>query len=177
MLELLKFTKSDIDQLISWIPDEKFLMQWAGPKYTYPLTNSQLEETLKLSHATNPSVYIFKSILKNTSITVGHIQIMDIDYTNMEGMLGRVLIGKKEERGKGLGLEMVRLAVKYAFEKINLNRIKLGVFDFNTDAIKCYNRIGFREYEYKKNARYIDNNYWNIILMEMYKNDYILNSN
>jgi len=33
----------------------------------------------------------------------------------------------------------------FAFQTLNLNRVELGVFDFNERAKKCYVKVGFKE--------------------------------
>ena len=105
MLELRKFTESDYDQLISWVPDARFLMQWAGPKYRFPLNHAQLCETLKKSESKLPSYYVFKAIQVPNNDVIGHIQLMDVDYKKLTCMLGRVLIGVKDLREKARKLD------------------------------------------------------------------------
>ena len=177
MLELRKFTESDYDQLISWVPDARFLMQWAGPKYRFPLNHAQLCETLKKSESKLPSYYVFKAIQVPNNDVIGHIQLMDVDYKKLTCMLGRVLIGVKDLRGNGYGHRMVQLAVKYAFEEAGLHEVRLGVFDFNCSAISCYQRIGFVQYEFREKARKLDNEYWNIIRMKLHKDQWLKDPN
>ncbi len=50
----------------------------------------------------------------------------------------RVLIFSLDAVGKGIGKEVVRLTQKYAFERLNLNRLWLGVSAINKRAVKCY---------------------------------------
>ena len=46
MIELAPFTPGDFDTLLGWIPDERFLRQWAGRPFVHPLDRSQLEAHL-----------------------------------------------------------------------------------------------------------------------------------
>jgi RimJ/RimL family protein N-acetyltransferase len=48
-------------------------------------------------------------------------------------------------RGKGVGREMLTLAVKYAFEIAGADAVKLCVFSVNAPAIRCYESAGFVE--------------------------------
>jgi len=154
--------------LIAAVADARFLLQWAGPKYTYPLDVSQLKETLAKTTDEQPSFKVLKAIRSNTSETVGHIQLMDIDYSTASCVLGRVLIFP-DHRGNGLGKAMVRLAVKDAFEKLGLDEIRLNVFDFNEIAIATYKSIGFIDYQIKKGALKFQNETWNVIKMKLNK--------
>lgn len=36
-IRLQAFEEGDFDQLIAEVPDTRFLLQWAGPKYSYHL--------------------------------------------------------------------------------------------------------------------------------------------
>ena len=49
------------------------------------------------------------------------------------------------DRGRGLGTEAVQLVLAYAFQVLNLARLRVRVLAFNTRAIRCYNRCGFTE--------------------------------
>lgn len=134
LIKLQTFYESDFKQLIAAVPDARFLLQWAGPKYTYPLDVSQLKDTVLKTYGEQSSFKVFKAIRSNTFETVGHIQLMNINYSAASCVLDRVLIFP-DHRGNGFGKSMVKLAVKYAFENLGLHEITLNVFDFNKNAI------------------------------------------
>ncbi len=175
LIKLQPFNEGDFSLLIAEIPDARFLLQWGGPKYTYPLDATQLSDTLANTIGAKPSYLVFKAIGPDTSETVGHIQLMDIDYNAESCILGRVLIFKKY-RGNGFGKEMVQTAVKFAFENLCLSEVTLGVFDFNTPAIDTYKSIGFSEFQFNKGARQFQNENWNVIKMKLSKNSWIYRS-
>jgi RimJ/RimL family protein N-acetyltransferase len=169
LIVLHQFNEIDFSKLIAEIPDARFLLQWAGPKYTYPLDAAQLSDTLTKTIEEKPSFQVFKAIKSDTSETVGHIQLMDIDYNSASCVLGRVIIFQKH-RGNGFGKSMVHTAVNFAFENLHLAEVTLGVFDFNTPAIQTYKSIGFAEFQYNKGARQFQNESWNVIKMKLSKN-------
>ena len=172
LIKLQIFDESDFNQLIAAIPDARFLLQWSGPKYTYPLDVSQLKDTLSKTNGEQPSFKVLKAIHSNTLETVGHIQLMNINYSAASCVLGRVLIFP-EFRGKGFGKAMVKLAVKNAFENIGLYEITLNVFDFNETAIGIYKSIGFIDYEFKKDVTNFQNESWNVIKMKLNKDQWL----
>jgi RimJ/RimL family protein N-acetyltransferase len=167
-LQLVPFERDDYDQLISSIPDDRFLLQWAGPEYTYPLDARQLDKTLSFTTGKQPSFIVFKAIRFGKSDTVGHIQLMRIDYTLQNCTIGRILIFENY-RGLGLGKEITKCAAKYAFNELSLNEILLSVFDFNMVAISTYKSIGFEEYQYNKGACPFNSEKWNVIKMKISK--------
>ena len=46
--------------------------------------------------------------------------------------------------GRGLGTEVTRLVVHYAFHDVGLRRVHLDVLEFNQRAIGCYLKAGFQ---------------------------------
>lgn len=55
----------------------------------------------------------------------------------------RFLIFDADAVGKGIGKEVSRLLTAYAFQKLNLHRLWLGVSADNLRAVKCYLDTGF----------------------------------
>lgn len=167
MIKLRKFEEADIPRLIGWVPDARFLLQWSGPQYSYPLDREQLLDTLEKTQGDKPSHFMFVAVHQPSGTVVGHIELMAVDYGKGTTQLGRVLIGDPTERSKGWGTAMVIEALNYGFKTVGLNEIWLGVFNFNQSAIACYAKLGFVECEFLKNAREIDGEKWNLIKMKL----------
>lgn len=134
MIKLEKFTEADFDRLINWIDSAEELVQFAGPIFSYPLSVSQLSSYL--DH--NDKIPL--KILDANDKVIGHCEI---NLGNKYPRLSRILIGNAEDRGKGLGVEIVkemieRIKVKHASEIVDLN-----VFAWNKAAIRCYEKAGF----------------------------------
>ena len=49
MIELKPFTENDFPIFKSWIHSEEELFQFAGPIFTYPLTDEQLTKYIKMT--------------------------------------------------------------------------------------------------------------------------------
>lgn len=78
-----------------------------------------------------------------------------------------ITIGEPEGRGKGIGL----LAIQYLEKQIKmqgLKRIELGVFEFNKNAIKLYQKLGYKEIGQIDNFTYWCDKMWKDIRMEKY---------
>jgi ribosomal-protein-alanine N-acetyltransferase len=50
-----------------------------------------------------------------------------------------------QHRGMGLGTEAVQLVLSHAFDTLELSAVRARVLAFNSRAIACYRRCGFRE--------------------------------
>ena len=74
---------------------------------------------------------------------VGACSLQHIDMRNRHAELSIWLLGE-QHYGKGYGRDAVAVLLSYAFEMVNLEKVFLGVFDFNEAAIRIYERVGFR---------------------------------
>ena len=81
-------------------------------------------------------------------------------------MLGMV-IGEKSYWDKGYGQEATKLLLDFAFNLLNLNSIMLGTFSFNERAIRCYEKVGFKEIGRRRQTRIIRDFKYDTILMDM----------
>ena len=166
MIRLEKFDKEFYRDLICWVDSEEALMQFAGPAFTFPLTNEQLD--ISVSEKNRHS---FRVIENGTNLSIGHCEIF---LTDTSARLGRILIGDKEQRGKGLGKQVVNLLLDFAFHNLDRTKAELNVFDFNIIAIKCYEKVGFVINPNKKLERKINDKTWTALNMTINKTDWQL---
>ncbi|MFC7443145.1 GNAT family N-acetyltransferase [Laceyella putida] len=161
MITLKPFEPADMDRLIGWIDSPEFLLQWAGPIFTYPLDKAQLEQHCKQVDQSNPpSLLIFKAVDSRNDV-VGHIELSHIDYLNLSASISRVLVAPNK-RGQGLGEHMMIQMLRIAFDQLHLHRIDLRVFDFNAGAIACYEKVGFIKEGLIRDARKMGESYWSL---------------
>lgn len=80
-------------------------------------------------------------ILDERGEWLGTVELYDLSRT--EATLG-ILIGAKDRWGKGYGTDAVRAVLRYAFERMNLQRVKLKTFKHNVRAQKAFQKAGFR---------------------------------
>ncbi|MDO5616342.1 MAG: GNAT family protein [Cruoricaptor ignavus] len=162
MITIEKFTENDFEDLISWISNKEELMQFAGPQLTFPLTNEQLQEILN-----NKNIFPFKVIDSATNLPIGHAEIFIKDSSFS---LARILIGDKNSRGKGLGKIIVEKLLDFGFTNLGKHTAELNVFDWNTSAIKCYEKVGFEINLTVKLERKMNGQIWTAIHMTIDKN-------
>jgi RimJ/RimL family protein N-acetyltransferase len=61
------------------------------------------------------------------------------------------------------------LLLDFVFSKLDKIKVELNVFDWNVEAIKCYENVGFIINPNKKNERQIKNKIWTAINMTIDK--------
>jgi RimJ/RimL family protein N-acetyltransferase len=161
-IRLEPFTDKDSDTLISWITNEEMLMQFAGPAFTYPLTVEQLNK-----NSAEPNRFVYKVIDKRTDLMIGYAEIL-LPHENA-ARLCRLIIGDTNQRGKGVGQQLVNLLLNIAFTEFQVTKVDLNVFDWNTGAMKCYEKCGFDINPEKTLTRHVNGQTWKGVNMEIQK--------
>lgn len=162
LIKLEPLKKSDFKQLINWIDSEEFLIQWSGNAFTYPLNDQQLEQYIE-----STNTLAFKVIDEESKEVIGHISLGQIDNINKSARIGKVLVGDTKMRGRSIGKHMIKAVLHIAFEELKLHRVTLGVYDFNTSAISCYEKIGFVKEGLLRDSKKVGETYWNLWEMSM----------
>jgi len=73
---------------------------------------------------------------------VGACSLQHIDTRNRHAEL-RIFILATEYRGMGYGTEAVCELLRYGFDVLRLDKVYLGVYDFNEAGLRSYERVGF----------------------------------
>lgn len=114
----------------------------------------------------------FTVCIKETGEAIGRIYVSNIDshYDSLD--ITRIYIADPANRGKGYGEEALRLALRWAFEEMNMERVTLDHFRENKVATALYKKVGFVDEGVmrnsgKKNGRYVD-----LCLMSMLRDEY-----
>jgi len=177
LIKLDSFEKEDLRKIIEWNVNKSAddLLQWAGPKYKYPLSLVQVENYfLNEVKKDNSNIFVYKIRLINTGEIIGTVELREIDENNKIGKVCRFLIGEENIRGRGIGAEVLKEILRIAFEDLKFEKITLGVFDFNQIAIKCYENVGFTKVKFTKNVRKSSDGYWNLYEMAISKYEWQL---
>ncbi len=135
MIRLRPYKKEDADTIISWSQDERAFYQWsAGVMGDYPITQEEFGFV--------DSLIAFTAFDEDK--TIGFFTLRNPGGNIDELRIGFVILNP-ELRGHGKGKEMLKLALKYAFEIYGAKRVSLGVFENNEPAYYCYKAAGFED--------------------------------
>jgi RimJ/RimL family protein N-acetyltransferase len=172
MIELRPFTKEDFPRLISWLSSPRLLLQWAGPQlFHYPLDEHQLEKYISDANKEKPASLIFKVVFEQKQQVIGHIELVGINNERGTASICRVFVDPSW-RGRGACQGMVRKILKIGFDDYDLHRIELRVYDFNLEAISCYQKVGFLREGLLREAQREGDQYWNVVLMGILKKEW-----
>ena len=139
---------SDFDVIKNWILDERTHAMWCANLIAYPIEKENFDSVM-LEAATRFGDSPYVATTDDGNIVGFFCYSVNLDSN--EGMLKFVMVDPAQ-RGKGLGKEMLQLAVEYAFNITKADAVHLNVFPENTRAKKCYESVGFIERHTDLNA-------------------------
>ena len=167
--------EEDVEEFTKWLNDFQ-VTDYIGR--SSELFSIAMEKAY-LDKNTMPEATFVIVDLKNDKL-IGTIGLEEIDHVARKATLG-IFIGEADYRSKGYGTEAIRLILEYGFKYLNLNNIDLKVFEFNSRAIACYKKCGFKEYGRRRKCKFLNGNYYDEVFMDIladeFEGDYIRNKN
>lgn len=168
-VRLTAFNKQDITHIERWYTDSDFLRRYDALP-AYPQNHDQLEKNFQ-ERIDDKNVYLFairpidgktddgKTDDGKTDDLLGWLEVDGIIWAHRVCWIS-IAIGDSRQQGHGYGYDAMRLALNFIFGELNLHRVQLTVFDYNTPAIALYEKLGFthegtfRQFLQRDNARH-----------------------
>jgi RimJ/RimL family protein N-acetyltransferase len=106
-----------------------------------PVTPARAQTIREFMNKSEPERFIFHLRALTDDRLIGLIGLSPF-WTHRDAWLF-IGIGEPEYWGRGYGSDALRAALRYAFHELNLERVTLGVFDYNVRARRAYEKLGF----------------------------------
>ena len=145
MLRLRTYKNSDARKIVSWLTEEEAFQKWAAGRLHWPLSEEQFQH-FAAAQLEEERTYLVTA-LDERGEPVGFLCMTKADYEKNSIHFCYIIVSSRS-RGKGYGTQMLQLAVRYAAELLQMQRITLRVFENNQAARRCYQKVGFREEAY-----------------------------
>ena len=152
MLQLRQYEPGDAQCILAWLRDEFAFRQWSADRYDrFPIAPEEMNAYYKKARQEDG---IFCMTALDEGEVAGHFTLRYPRKADAsEARLGFVIVDDKK-RGRGYGKQMVCLAVQYAFDVLNVQKVSLGVFENNAPALGCYRACGFGEVRLEQTEQY-----------------------
>jgi diamine N-acetyltransferase len=164
---LRPFLKDDLPYIQKWSNDAE-LRRLTGE--VAPMSREDTERWHREMLADEDRVW-FSIVLKKSDRVIGEAGLLRMfrpwRSTNMT-----IIIGEKDEWGKGHGTEVGYLLLHFAFEQLGFHRISIGVVGFNKRALRFWESLGFKKEGVERDAHFYDDEYSDGIMMSILENEF-----
>lgn len=114
---------------------------------------------------------VFAIVTLDGDRIIGNTGLHYVDTINRAAEFG-IFIGEKDDRGKGYGTEAARLMLDHGFNLLNLHNIFLKVYGYNLNAIRSYEKVGFKKAGVRREAKLIGGKYYDEIYMDILDSEF-----
>jgi RimJ/RimL family protein N-acetyltransferase len=102
---------------------------------------------------------------------IGFIALMAIEWNHGDAWVA-IGLGERMDWGKGYGTDAMRLVLQYAFTELNLYRVSLGLFDYNSRAQRSYEKVGFLLEGRQRQLTQREGQRWDMLIMGILQPDW-----
>jgi diamine N-acetyltransferase len=153
----------DINYLFSIENNEKY---WSISDSQIPFSRYLLNRYLKNS---NMDIYEAKQlrlvITDFQNITIGLIDLFDIDFKNNRA--GVAIIINEKMRSKGFAKEALELLIEYSKTHLSLHQLYCNILEDNSHSINLFKSVEFKQVGLKKDWIKFDGKYKNELLLQL----------
>lgn len=168
-LKLRPYKPGDAKTIISWIKEERALRLWSSDRYgAYPVTAEDMNyKYLECNGDCEEQDNFYPMTAVSEEGIVGHLILRYMDKEQKTIRIGFVIVDDTK-RGKGYGKRMIQMAISYALDMLQAEKVTLGVFANNPSAYYCYKAAGFEKIKQEKQYVYeFQGEQWPCIEMEV----------
>ena len=142
LVRLTSLRLEDASTILKWRDDTQFTRLWNSDPL-FVRSETLIREWIEgLGGKTDRELALAIRPLQEERI-IGTVGLDEIEWPNRVASLG-IAIGCPADWGKGYGTEAANLLIGYAFYELNLFRLQLTVFAFNSRAIALYEKLRFQ---------------------------------
>ena len=169
-VKLRAYKEEDINK--AWIfVNDKEVRSLIAAGTIFPISLKEERNFIEKPRGKNEEYNFAIETLESESF-IGGCSVKKVNWVNRNCEIG-IMIGDKDYWNKEYGTDAIKTLLKFIFDEMNLNKVKLGVFGFNKRAIRSYEKCGFKIEGTEKNEIFRNGEYHDRILMAIFKEDFL----
>ena len=122
-----------------WFNQPQIMFQCGFEKHT---DEEEIKRIINVNHKSKDSVWF--TVTDHDGNIIGETGLLRMFPAWHQTDLTIIIPDPKAQR-KGYGTEAIRIMLDIAFEEYAMHRVSIGVVGLNTDALRFYRKIGFRQ--------------------------------
>ena len=119
----------------------------------------------------DPSSVFLGIVVKKGNRYIGNIKLGPINWIHRLADIA-LIIGEKDQWGKGYGLEALRLMVDHAFKGLNLHKVTAGMAQDNKASLRLFEKAGFKREGVKRKEYHYNGVYRDVYRVGLINPDY-----
>ena len=164
---LRAFEREDAERCYRWMNDPNIVRTL---KTRYPIAFQNEVEWLERAMHPASNERHFAIERKDDRTHVGNASIHDIDWVSRTSGFG-LFIGEPTAWNRGFGSDAIHILVRFAFEEMNLIKLRINVFDYNDRAKHVLLGHGFVEEGKLLREFYREGSYHDIVILSKFRSD------
>jgi RimJ/RimL family protein N-acetyltransferase len=160
--------ESDLPLLHKWANDPDIWYQLGG--WHFPSSMDVQKKWFQSLHVDNLNQRF--AIESPDQGLIGTANLVEIDWKNNHAFHG-MMLGDKDIRGKGYGIDTIMTVMRYAFEELHLQRLDGSMIEYNVVSLNIYlTKCGWKEEGRARQWYFRKNRYWDKVLVGVTRDDY-----
>lgn len=127
---------------VRWQRDSELIRLAGGNLAMFSEKNIREWAEKRVEKGLQPERYSFNIRTLDDDRLIGFLGLW-VNLIHSEAWVG-IGIGEREAWNKGYGTDMMKLCLRYAFLELGLQRVSLGLHEYNPRALRSYEKAGFR---------------------------------
>ena len=169
-VKLRAHKKEDIYKIHEFLNDAE-LKNIYDTVIAFPMTLEQVENEYNEDTVEKDGKYSFAIEHIETKKYIGSCIITEVNFISRVAKVG-IIIGDREFLGKGFGTDAMKVLIKFIFEQMNMNKVKLELFSHNIRALKSYEKCGFKVEGVLREEGYKNGQYRDLVLMGILRKEW-----
>lgn len=162
---LRAFEREDAERCYRWMNDPSIVRTL---KSRYPIAFQNEIEWLERAMQPSGTERHFAIERKDDRTHIGNASIHEIEWVSRMASFG-LFIGEPSAWNRGFGGDAIRTLVRFAFDEMNLQKLRINVFDYNDRAKHVLETQGFVQEGRLRREFYRDGAYHDIVILSTFR--------
>ena len=162
---LRAFEREDAERCYRWMNDPNIVRTL---KSRYPIAFSNEVEWLERAMRPDATERHFAIERKDDRAHIGNASIHEIDWVSRTAWFG-LFIGEPTAWNRGFGSDAIHTLVRFAFDEMNLVKLRIHVFDYNDRAKHVLETRGFVQEGKLARDFYREGQWHDIVILSIFR--------
>ena len=164
---LRAFEREDAERCYRWMNDPNIVRTL---KSRYPIAfQNEMEWLDRAMHASATERH-FAIERKDDRTHIGNASIHEIEWVSRTASFG-LFIGEPAAWNRGFGSDAIKTLVRFAFDEMNLRKLRINVFEYNDRAKHVLESHGFVEEGRLRREFFREGTYHDILILSIFRDE------